>query len=80
MKKDSVEKYIKSTRRCPVIAVTAHCDDSVKKKALSVGIVKVVEKPVDVGMIENILAEYYYKWLILNLFFMIKHLNAQSKK
>ena len=61
MKKDSVEKYIKSTRSCPVIAVTAHCDESVVTKALAIGICKVVEKPVDFEMINNILIDFYYK-------------------
>ena len=61
MRKNSVESYVKSERRCPVVAVTAHCDETVVKKALSVGISKVVEKPVEFSMIENILINYYYK-------------------
>jgi len=61
LRNKSIESYTKAKRECPIIAITAHCDDTVIKKALKAGIKRVLPKPVEDAMIDNILVEYYYK-------------------
>lgn len=61
IKSSSVESYTKSRRECPIVAVTAHCDDSVKLKATSCGIKRVIPKPVDVEMIDSVLKDFYHR-------------------
>lgn len=44
-KQQSLVKF-KAKQQCPVVAVTAFCDDSVKENAAKVGIAEVINKPI----------------------------------
>ncbi len=50
----------KTTRVCPVVAVTAFTDESTFKKAEKVGIKKVINKPVSKTALEEVLKKFYY--------------------
>lgn len=52
MKLNSVESVTKSKRHCPIVAITANCDETVREKALRVGIVRVLPKPMTEEMMD----------------------------
>ena len=48
-------------RECPVVAVTAFTDESVRKKAIKVGMKSVINKPVQFDQLKVILEEFYFE-------------------
>ena len=59
MRSKSIECFVKAQKKCPVIAVTAHHDNTVGELALKSGIKEVRLKPVTYDMLEEILRKYY---------------------
>ncbi len=60
LRNQSIESFTKAKRECPIIAITAHCDESVIARARKCGIRQVLPKPVDENMINLVLKEFYY--------------------
>ena len=46
------------TRRVPVVAMSAHCEGNWKEEALAAGAVDCFSKPIEFGLIEEILGRY----------------------
>jgi FixJ family two-component response regulator len=57
LKQQSLVKY-KAKQKCPVVAVTAFCDDSVKENAEKVGIAEVINKPVSQEQLIDVLLRH----------------------
>ena len=53
-------KKFKARRVVPVVAVTAYTDQSIKDKALSVGMSDVLYKPVSAEDLKKVLDKYYF--------------------
>ena len=51
---------MKAKRKCPIVAVTAHVDDSILKKAEAVGMIEVLNKPVFIDLLGEAIEKYYY--------------------
>ena len=51
---------MKAKRKCPIVAVTAHVDDSILKRAEAVGIKQVVNKPLFIERLSQVIDTYYY--------------------
>ena len=51
---------IKMKRECPVVAVTAFTDESVRKKSIKIGMKSVINKPVQFDQLKSILEEFYF--------------------
>jgi len=47
-------------RECPVVAITAFTDDSVIEKSLKVGMKRVINKPVSIEMLKEVLRDHYF--------------------
>ena len=47
-------------RVCPVVAVTAFTDESVRKKCLSLGMKSVLQKPVEFDKLKVVVDDLYY--------------------
>ena len=61
MKRNCLESVTKAKRNCPIIAVTANSDQTVKEKAAKVRITAVFAKPMTSDQIASVVNEYYYK-------------------
>ena len=61
LKKQDINKLLKAKRECPIVAITAHVDDSVEKKAMAVKMKEVINKPVFIDRLRQVLEKYYFK-------------------
>jgi len=52
---DSVISRVKAKHKCPIVAVTANADISVKRKAHRFGMKLVLNKPVEMEQIKHVL-------------------------
>ena len=52
---------MKAKRKCPVVAVTAHVDESILKKAEAVGMKQVLNKPLFIEPLSEVIEKYYYQ-------------------
>jgi CheY-like chemotaxis protein len=58
MKKEGNLRKFKARKFCPVVAVTAHCDDSVQRRASKVGMKCVINKPVSMESLVGVIKQY----------------------
>jgi len=59
-RQQSIIKF-KTKRKIPVIAVTAYTDDSTRIKAMKVGMVELMHKPVGSEALQKVLNDYHHQ-------------------